>query len=150
MEVLRGLDLAVKRDDKRMEGMIELNRAHLKMKQDRLDEAEASCSQAYRLAASRGDYLNAAEALRCRGTIERRRGNCDAAHATLTLAMSLANQCEDALLSSEILRDLGKVCVARGERDKAKDAWQMARTGFLNLGASADVSDISTRLDTLR
>ena len=64
--------------------------------------------------------------------------------------MSLANQCEDALLSAEILRDLGKVCVARGERDKAKDVWQMARTGFLNLGASADARDVSTRLDSLR
>jgi hypothetical protein len=68
----------------------------------------------------------------------------------LTLAMTLADQCEDALLSAEILRDLGKVCVARGDRAKAKDAWQLARTGFLNLGAKGDASDVSTRLESLQ
>jgi hypothetical protein len=30
------------------------------------------------------------------------------------------------------------------------EAWQRARTGFLNLGASVDAQDVGARLDSLR
>ena len=130
--------------------MIEANRAELLLSLGQFDDAVASCDNAFAIAVDRGDKLNAAEALKRRGEVERHRGRCSNARITLTAAKALADECEDALLGAEILRELAHVCEMDGKRDDAREAWSAAHEKFITLGAAPDATSAIRYLRLMR
>jgi tetratricopeptide (TPR) repeat protein len=132
-----------------MVALVELSRAEALIATGRLQDAEAGCERALRLADERGDRLRRAEALRLRAAIARRRARLDEAERLVEEAQQLARESEDALLTAELLRELGEVWQQRGDSTRARAAWLEALTTFRRLGAAPDAGDVEQRLSKL-
>ena len=146
----RAFEIAQRRGDRRMLGLIQLNVAENRLAVGDLDDADRRVGEVLRMAAERGDAPQCAEAFKLRGQLELRRGKLDAADSSLRRARELAEGIDDALLIAEILREMAEVAYARGERDRASAVLRQSRTGFRELGARPDEEQTTTRLTLIR
>jgi tetratricopeptide (TPR) repeat protein len=146
----RALGIADRRTDRRMVGLVQLNRAEHRLAVGNLKEAERLVGEVLQIAAERGDAPQCAEAFKLRGQIELRRSDLDAADGSLRRARELAEGMDDALLIAEILREMAEVAYARGEQDRARAVLRQSRGSFRDLGARPDADQTSARLTLLR
>jgi tetratricopeptide (TPR) repeat protein len=146
----RGFEIAVRRGDRRMQGLIQLNRAEQRLAVGDLEDAGRRVGEVLRIAAERGDAPQCSEAFKLRGQIELRRSQLEAADGSLRRARELAESIDDALLIAEILRETAEVAYARGEQDRARSVLRQSRESFRGLGATTDANRIATRLTLLR
>jgi tetratricopeptide (TPR) repeat protein len=146
----RALGIASRRGDRRMIGLIQLNRAEHRLAAGTLAEAERLVGEVLEIAAEQGDVPQCAEAFKLRGQIELRRHDLDAADRSLRRARELAEGMDDALLIAEILREMAEVAYARGEQDRACAVLRQSQGSFRDLGAQRDADQTSTRLALLR
>jgi tetratricopeptide (TPR) repeat protein len=146
----RAFEIAQRRGDRRMLGLIQLNVAEHRLAVGDLDDAEVRVGEVLRMAAERGDAPQCSEAFKLRGQLELRRGNLDGADASLRRARELAEGIDDALLIAEILRETAEVAYARGERDRAMAVLRQSRGGFRELGATPEAAQTTARLTLIR
>jgi tetratricopeptide (TPR) repeat protein len=145
----RGLAIAVNRRDTVVQNVITLNLAEVWVGLGRLDTADDICANALDQAQRRGDHLTAAGALKVRAAIERQRGALDKSIATLRIAIYEAEGAEDRLLHAEMLRELGEISRAVGNTGAAKSAWREAVDAFKVVGASQEIAEVQTQLNSL-
>jgi tetratricopeptide (TPR) repeat protein len=142
----RGIELARAAGARAVEGILETNRAEMRLCAGRLDEAEEGCARALAVAEERGDPLRMAEALRVRARIEEERDRLADALADLEQARALAAAVDDALLAAEVLRELGEVWRRRGDTGRAREALGGALRRFAEMGAARDAAQVEAAL----
>jgi tetratricopeptide (TPR) repeat protein len=147
---VRAFGIASRRGDRRMVGLVQLNRVEHRLAVDNLEEAERLVGEVLEIAAERGDAPQCSEAFKLRGQIELRRSDLDAADGSLRRARELAEGIDDALLIAEILREMAEVAYARGEQDRARAVLRQSRGSFRELGARTDAEQTSARLSVLK
>jgi tetratricopeptide (TPR) repeat protein len=142
----RALGIARARGDLMAEGIIEENRAELRLMRGEMDEAQVSIDRALEISVQREDDVRRGAALKQRGAYERMSGRPDAAADTLRVALTLSAVGEDALLGAEILYQFGLALNAAGDSETAKDVWQAALEAFERIGARQWAGRTSKRL----
>jgi tetratricopeptide (TPR) repeat protein len=142
----RALDIARSRGDLMSEGIIEENRAELKLVLGQVDEAEPSIARALQIAEQRNDDVRRGAALKLRGAYERLAGHPARAVDILKRALSLSAAGEDALLGAEILYQFGLALYSLGDADGARVAWKTSLEAFERISARQWIGRVHRQL----
>lgn len=141
------LALARLRQDRILEGLVELNRSEALLGLGRSEEARTAVLRANELAEERGDRLQRAEAFKYLAILDRRAGNLKRAISSLEEGCLLAKEGEDVLLVAELLREMGECRMQAGELELAFDCWRKALQHFDELGATVDCARLRGRME---
>ena len=142
----RALGIARARGDLMAEGILEQNRAELRLLCDDAGAAPTSIARALDIADQRGDDVRRAAALKLRGACERMCGRAAEAVETLRDALTLNAGDGDAMLGAEILYQYGLALRDQGDAKAARESWQSALQGFERIAARQWVGRVRRRL----
>jgi len=142
----RALGLARARGDLLSEGILEANRAELRLIRGEFDDAYAGILRAFEIADQRDDDVRRAGALKLLGAYQRLTGLPTEAVDTLQRALTLSAVAEDALLGAEILYQFGVALHDMGDKDAARQVWGAALEAFERISARQWVGRARQRL----
>ncbi len=131
----RALGIARSRGDLLAEGIIEENRAELRLMRGEVADAYEPLFRAREIAELREDDLRLAAALKLQGAYERLSGRAGEATDTLRHALTLSAITEDALVGAEVLYQFGLSLLAFGDAKRGADALNSALDAFERMGA---------------
>src|SRR5262249_26031964 len=120
----RGVAIAKSRGDVYYEGVLEENRAEMRLSRGERDEAQPAIVRALAIAEERRDDVRKAAALKLRGAYERMSARPEAAVDSLRYALTLAAVGEDALLGAEIMYQFGIALYDDHDVAMAREAWR--------------------------
>jgi tetratricopeptide (TPR) repeat protein len=126
-----------------------LNLGELRLRTERLEQAEAGCLEALTIADRRGDRLRRAEALRVLAEIWAARGELERCASALEEALILTSNGEDAMLTAEIWRAQATLCRHRNAPASARLALGKARDLFTEAGAWRQVATVDAAIKQL-
>jgi len=142
----RGLSIVRSRGDVLSEGVVEENRAEMRLMRGELDDAYPSIGRALEVAEQRRDGVRLAAALKLRGAYERMSGRGGEAANTLRHALTLAAVGEDALLGAEILYQFALALHEADDPPMAQEVWSAALEAFERIAARDWVGRVQRRL----
>jgi tetratricopeptide (TPR) repeat protein len=142
----RGLGLARARGDLMSEGILEGNRAELRLMLGEIEDAFAGIMRALEIAEQRDDDVRRAGALKLLGAYQRLSGRPTEAAATLERAATLSAISEDAVLGAEVLYQFGLALHAAGDEGSARQVWEAALEAFERIAARQWVRRVRQRL----
>lgn len=142
----RALGIARSRGDLLAEGIIEENRAELRLIRGDVAEAYEPLFRAREIAELREDDLRLAAALKIQGAYERLSGRPAEATDTLRHALTLSAITEDALVGAEVLYQFGLALFAFGDTRRGTDAMNSALDAFERMGARQWVGRVREKL----
>ncbi len=142
----RALGIARSRGDLLAEGILEENRAELRLMRGDIAEAYQPFCRAREIAELRDDDLRLAAALKLQGAYERLSGRTAEATDTLRHALTLSAITEDALVGAEVLYQFGLALLAFGDSKRAIDALNSALDAFERMGARQWVARVREKL----
>jgi tetratricopeptide (TPR) repeat protein len=145
----QGLEIAARRRDRPMEGVLRTNYAESLIALKRWDHAAEQLDEALSIARAGDDAARVGNALKFRGVLERERGDLQTASTLLDAALSIGEDVADPLLVAESLRERGELRNLMGLVDQALDDWEAARRGFKVLHATLDANDLTVRMEAL-
>ena len=144
----RGLGIARARGDLMSEGILEGNRAELRLMLGEIEDAYAGIARSLEIAEQRDDDVRRAGALKLLGSYQRLAGRPAEAADTFRRALTLSAVGEDALLGAEVLYQFGLALHDLGDRDAARQAWNGALQAFERISARQWVGRVRQRLST--
>lgn len=144
----RGLGIARARGDLMSEGILEGNRAELRLTLGEIDEAYAGIKRSLEIAEQRNDDVRRAGGLKLLGSYQRLAGRPAEAVETLRHALTLSAVGEDALLGAEVLYQFGLALHDLGDRDSARQVWNASLEAFERISARQWVGRVRERLST--
>jgi tetratricopeptide (TPR) repeat protein len=131
----RALTIARSRGDLMAEGVLEGNRAELRLMRGEIADAYDPIYRAREIAELRSDDVRLAAALKLQGAYERLTGRAAEATDTLRHALTLSAITEDALVSAEVLYQFALALLALGDPNRGTDALNSALDAFNRMGA---------------
>jgi tetratricopeptide (TPR) repeat protein len=142
----RALGLARARGDLLSEGILEGNRAELRLMRGEIEDAYAGIMRAFEIAEQRDDDVRRAGALKLLGAYQRLAGRPAESAETLQRALTLSAVGEDALLGAEVLYQFGLALHDLGDKDTARQVWGAALEAFERISARQWVGRARQRL----
>jgi tetratricopeptide (TPR) repeat protein len=144
----RGLGIARARGDLMAEGILEANRAELRLVLGEMDDAYEGIRRSLEIAEQRSDDVRRAGALKVLGAYQRLTGRPTEAVETLRHALTLSAVGEDAILGAEILYQFGHATYDLGDREGARQVWNAALEAFERISARQWIGRVQQRLST--
>ena len=145
----RALEIAIAENDAELIGTIQLNRAELSFKCNRLDDARLYCDQAFGMFGRVENRLGLAEAYKVYGKIYRETGRTELAEAHFNVAARSAEESGYYLLHAESEAELALVYLARGKSQEALQKLNKAHRLFEEVRARRELFDNDKQLDRL-
>jgi tetratricopeptide (TPR) repeat protein len=145
----QGLEIARRRRDRHMEGVLQANYAECLIAMKKWDDAAAALDLALAIAEEGEDQARAGEARKFFGVLEREQGRLEAAEEYLEQALEIGRLVDDPLLVAEVMRERGELRQREGRREDAARDWVAARDGFVALNALLDADHMRARIASL-
>jgi len=108
------------------------------------------CARALDIYRKTGDRLGEADAYRLLARTFGMRKDWDTANQLFKDSLTLNEEHSNPLGIAETQRDWGNMLVDRGLKTDAQHLLEVARDGFIKLGAQADVKKVENALDELK